>query len=174
MRPVSARRFVRFFIELVILVALTLTVVALLSAAQAQAKQKTAQAVPATAQIEQPLYSDYRGVRLGMSVMEARAVLGAPKDSNDQQDFFVFSEAESAQVFYDKHRTVWAVSVNYLGETSGAPAPEKIFGAAVEVKPDGSIYKMVRYIQAGYFVAYSRSGGDEQTLVTIIMQRILD
>ena len=43
----------------------------------------------------------------------------------------------------------------------------------MEVEPDGSIYKMVRYEGAGCYVAYSRSGGDAP-LVSIVMQKLLN
>ena len=66
-----------------------------------------------------------------------------------------------------------AVSVSYLGEQSGAPTPEQVFGAPTEAKADGSVYKMVRYTQAGYFVVYSRTAGD-QPLVMVAMQKIVD
>ena len=60
----------------------------------------------------------------------------------------------------DAQRRVWAVTVNYLGEQSGAPTPEQVFGGPVGVKPDGSVYKKVKYEGAGCYVAYGRSGGD--------------
>ena len=45
------------------------------------------------------------------------------------------------------------------------------FGGPVEVKPDGSIYKVVKYERAGYYVAYSRDAGDAP-LVTVVMQKL--
>jgi len=116
-----------------------------------------------------PLYVDYKGVHIGMSVDEARKALGAPKDKGDAQDFYMFSEKETAQVYYDKGK-VMAVSVNYLGEKN-APVPKVVFGMDVEAKPDGGIYKLIRYPEAGYWVSYNRSSGDDP-LVTVTMQRI--
>jgi hypothetical protein len=40
----------------------------------------------------------------------------------------------------------------------------------IEAKPDGSMYKMTTYPQAGYWVAYSRTPGDAP-LVMITMQK---
>ncbi len=40
----------------------------------------------------------------------------------------------------------------------------------MEAKPDGSAYKLVTYPRAGYWVAYSRTAGDEP-LTIITMQR---
>jgi len=93
---------------------------------------------------------------------------------SDRQDFFNITGVESAQVFYDAQARVMAVSVNYLGEDSGAPAPEKVFGTAVETNDDGSVYKLVRYERAGYLVVYSRSGGDAPPLVTVTMQKLVN
>ena len=172
----STYRILRFLLELAILAVLAVAAFALLGVVSAQKPaQRPAQVVqPAVAQVEQPLLREYRGVQLGMTAEQVKQRLGAPKETAPRQDFYVFSEVESAQVFYDAQRNVMAVTVNYLGDGASAPAPEKIFGGPAEVKPDGSVYKMVRYPQAGYFVAYSRSGGEAPQLVTVIMQKILD
>jgi hypothetical protein len=167
MISVSAQRFFRISLELILIAASAFAAAVLLTAAHAQKA-----ALPA-AQAEQPRYSEYRGVRLGMTAEQVRQKLGAPKEAADRQDFFAFSDAESAQVFYDAQHVVTAVSANYLGEQSGAPTPEKVFGMPVEVKPDGSIYKMVRYPRAGYFVVYSRTPGDAP-LVMVTMQKVID
>ncbi|HYJ46901.1 MAG TPA: hypothetical protein VEV81_09830 [Pyrinomonadaceae bacterium] len=118
---------------------------------------------------DKPFYVEYKGVHIGMSTEEARKKLGDPKDKGDAQDFYMFSEKETAQVFYDKGK-VMAVSVNYLGDKS-APVPKLVFGTDVEAKPDGGIFKLIRYPEAGYFVSYNRTGGDDP-LVTVTMQRI--
>jgi hypothetical protein len=45
-------------------------------------------------------------------------------------------------------------------------------GTVVEAKPDGTLYQLVQYPEAGYWVAYSRTAGDEP-LTIITMQAIL-
>lgn len=171
----NSYRLLRFLLELAVLAALTVAVFALLNVVSAQRSAPKGQqaAPPPVAQVEQPLYRQYRGVQLGMTTEQVRQKLGAPKETADRQDFFAFSEAESAQVYYDAKHVVMAVSVSYLGEQSGAPTPEQVFGAPAEVKADGSVYKMVRYAQAGYFVVYSRTAGDSP-LVMVAMQKIVD
>jgi hypothetical protein len=38
----------------------------------------------------------------------------------------------------------------------------------VEAKPDGTLYKLVQYPEAGYWVAYSRTAGDAPfTIITM-------
>jgi outer membrane protein assembly factor BamE (lipoprotein component of BamABCDE complex) len=160
-------RFFRLLLGFVIFAALTLATSAVVSTSQAQAR-KPAQV---TAQIAQPLWQEYRGVRLGMTAAQVAQKIGAPKEANDRDQFYAFSDSETAQVFYDTQHVVIAVTANYLGEQSGAPSPEKVFGTPVEVKPDGSIYKMVKYPQAGYFIVYTRGAGDNP-LVTVAMQKI--
>jgi len=49
--------------------------------------------------------------------------------------------------------------------------PEQVFGGPVEVKPDGSVYQMVKYERAGYYVAYSLDAGDAP-FVTVVMQKL--
>lgn len=120
---------------------------------------------------DKPLYVEYKGIRIGMLTNEVRKKLGDPADKGDVQDFFVFSEKESAQVYYDKEHKVMAVSVNYVGDGSGAPLPKVVLGADIEAKADGTIHKMVRYPEAGYWVSYNRTGGDDP-LVTVTMQKI--
>jgi hypothetical protein len=120
---------------------------------------------------DDPLFSEYKGVRIGMTADEARKKLGAPQDKSDEQDFFVINEKESAQVFYDKAHKTYAISINYLGGGSETPVPRGVLGSEIEAKPDGSLYKMVRYRKAGYWVSYSRTAGTDP-LTTVTMQRI--
>mgnify|MGYP003701056569 CR=1 FL=1 len=119
---------------------------------------------------DKPLYSEYKGVRLGMEATEVRKKLGDPADKGDVQDFFVFSDNESAQVFYTKGK-VMALSVNYVGDKSGAPLPKIVLGTDIEAKPDGAMHKMVRYPEAGYWVSYNRTGGGDP-MTTVTMQKI--
>ena len=118
---------------------------------------------------DKPLYVEYKGVRIGMTAEDVRKKLGDPKDKGDTQDFYMFSEKETAQVFYDKGK-VMAVAVYYLG-VKDAPVPQSVLGVDVEPKADGGIFKLIRYPDAGYFVSYNKTAGDDP-LVTVTMQRI--
>jgi hypothetical protein len=118
-----------------------------------------------------PVYKDFMGVTLGMEADEVRAKLGHLKDKGERQDFFVFSESQSAQIGYDEHGKVTVISVDYVTKNDGAPSPESVLGEAVQAKPDGSIYLLKRYPAAGYWVAYSRTAGDNP-IVTVTMQKI--
>lgn len=118
-----------------------------------------------------PVFHQYRNVRIGMSTEEVRKALNNPTDKSDEQDFFVFSENETAQVFYDKSKKVFAISVNFLNGAPDIPTPKAVFGSELSAKPDGSMYKLVRYPKAGCWVSFSKTAGDSP-LVTVTLQRI--
>lgn len=141
--------------------------------AQAQkARPKAASAFSESAATQQPPYSDYKGVRIGMSTDEARAKLGQPTQEFENQDFYVVSETETVQIFYDATHRITAISVDYLGDKSGAPDYKGIVGANIQVKPDGSMYKLVRYEQLGFWVSFNRTAGD-LAIITVTIQKML-
>lgn len=120
---------------------------------------------------DQPAYHDYKGVRIGMSADEARQKLGNPTDKGDTQDFYAPSDNEAVQVFYDGSHKVTAVSISYFGNIGKAPSCKDVLGAEVEAAEGGRVYKLVRYPKAGYWVSYSRTGGDSP-MVTVVMQKL--
>lgn len=120
---------------------------------------------------DEPLFSDFKGVRIGMLMDEARKKLGSPRDKGDEQDFYVFNDNEAVQVYYDKAKTVSAISIDFMSGATNIPAPKDVVGADPDARPDGSSYKMVRYPKAGYWVSYSKTAGSSPT-ITITMQKI--
>ena len=118
-----------------------------------------------------PVFTDYRGVKIGMTADEVKSTLKNLKDSDNGQDYFVFSERESAQIYYDENKKVTAISIDYFGDDSNAPAPSSVLGIELEAKPDGSMYQLNRYPEAGYWVSYNRTAGDKP-IVTITMQKV--
>ncbi len=77
------------------------------------------------------------------------------------------------QIRLDKDKKVRVISITYSDENKNAPKYADVFGADAETaaKPDGSIYRLVHYPQAGYWVAYSRTAGENPT-VTVTMQKL--
>ena len=118
-----------------------------------------------------PPYSEYKGVSIGLTIDEARAKLGVPKEKLEGQDFYEFSPNESAQVYYDAAQKVSAFTVTYIGKLDNAPSPKAVFGEDAEVKPDGGIFKMVRYPKAGFWISYNKTGGDDP-IIMIAMQKM--
>jgi hypothetical protein len=147
---------------------LTLSLLSLLVAAVAfAAAQARAQNGPDK---EEPPFHAYKGVHLGMTVAEARKLLGSPTDKGDKQDFYSFNDKEACQVYYDDTQKVFAVSVTYLGGNS-VPVPKSVIGTDIDAKQDGSLYKLVRFPKAGYWVSYTRTAGDAPMTI-IAMQKI--
>lgn len=119
---------------------------------------------------EEPPFHEYKGVKIGMTVDEARKKLGNPTDKSDKQDYYSLNDNESCEVYYDEAKLVYAVKITYLGGNA-IPEPKKILGIDAESKQDGSLYKMMRFPKVGYWVSYMRTAGDApMTLVT--MQKI--
>jgi len=133
---------------------------------QAQTTQKRTALAPE----EDPVFQEYRGVKIGWLADEVRKKLGNPANKGDEQDFYVFGEKETAQVLYDKGQ-VTAISIDFMNGAKEVITPQQVFGADVEAKPDGSKYKLVRYPKAGYWVSYSRTAGDTP-IVTVTIQKL--
>jgi hypothetical protein len=92
------------------------------------------------------------------------------REKGKLQDFFVFSDNESAEVFYDSEGKVKAISIDYMGKGSNPPTALEVLGEDIQAKPNGSMYELKRYPSAAYWVAYNRTAGDNPT-VTITMQK---
>jgi hypothetical protein len=131
--------------------------------------QRTRGAVPNLSATQQPLFSEYKGIRLGMAASEVRAKLGAPTLKADDQDYYVISQTESAQFAYDKAQKVVTISIDYTGP--GSPDYRNVVGATIDEKEDGALYKMVRYETQRFWVSYSRTSGASPT-VTITIQKM--
>lgn len=117
-----------------------------------------------------PVFTDYRGVKIGMTAEEVRSRLDG-LNKGQAQDFLVFSERESAQIYYDDKGKVTAISIDYFGADSSAPSPVAVLGVELQAKADGSMYQLNRYPEAGYWVSYNRTAGDKP-IVTITMQKM--
>jgi cytoskeletal protein RodZ len=137
------------------------------AASQTTAAQTQTTSAPA----DEPLYREFKGVRIGTSQSEARKKLGNPEVKSKEMDIFVLSDKQRARVVYDASGNAVAVAVTYIGKNGDIPAPKSVLGTEADAKPDGSIYKIVYYPKAGYWVAYSRTAGDEP-LTIITMQKM--
>lgn len=109
-----------------------------------------------TSQLQQSIYREYRGVRLGMTAAEARAKLGEPAMKSDEQDFYLVSPNETTQIAYDQNRRVTTISTDYLGG-AGAPDYRAVVGEGLLNRPDGSVFRMVIYDSERFWVSYNKS-----------------
>jgi hypothetical protein len=133
-------------------------------------KTTVASGQPATRIMAEPQFTAYRGIQIGTSAEDVRAKLDHLQEKGKMQDFFVFSEKESAQVFYDTEEKVKAISIDYMGTDSNPPTPREVLGEDIQAKADGSMYQLRRYPTAGFWVAYNRTAGNDP-VVTITMQK---
>lgn len=135
-----------------------------------QANAKPANATATATEERLPPFHEYKGVRIGMSMEEARKLLGSPTDKSDSQDFYAFSEKETAQVYYEDKK-VSALAVVYVGNDSGAPSCNTVFGSDTPTKPDGSVHRMERYPKVGFWLSCSRTAGDSP-LTTVTLRKL--
>jgi hypothetical protein len=119
-----------------------------------------------------PPWQSYKGVSLGMTADEVRAKLGAAKSEDADGFFYMVSETETAQFLLDANKKVRTVSVIFAADHTSAPTFVDVFGrsAAAQPKPDGSIYRKVDFVDAGYWVSYSRMAGDKAMVIVMIQK----
>ena len=146
------------------------TLLVLAWGANAQAQKSRAAVNAASAVNQQPLYTEYKGVRLGMTAEEVRTKLGNPAFMDKELGYFVVSETETAQIAYDATGKVKIISVDYQNGT-GAPEPRAVVGAELETRENGSLYKVVYYENQGFSVSYGRTAGPV-IIVSITIQKM--
>ncbi len=113
----------------------------------------------------------YRGFGIGDPAEEIRKKLGEPRDKSDRQDLYVFGDDESVQFIYGLDAKVTAIMITFTGKLNSAPTPKDVFGEDVPKKPDGGIFKMVRYPKEGYWISYNKIVGDD-SIISIAMQKL--
>src|SRR5215213_11568197 len=91
-------------------------------AAYGQASQKRANLSPD----EEPVFLEYRGVKIGWVADEVRKKLGNPANKGEEQDFYMFGEKETCQVLYDKTSKVTAISVDFMSGASEVITPQQV------------------------------------------------
>jgi hypothetical protein len=114
-----------------------------------------AAAAVANAQTQSP-YREYRGIRLGMTAAEARAKLGEPAMKSDEQDYYIFSANETAQIVYNAAQKVITISTDYTGGV-GAPDYRSVVGEGLLQRPDGSVFRMVMNDAERFWVSYNKT-----------------
>lgn len=156
----------KYFLSVLVGAVVTLGL-AVNASAEMQGVKATLKSEAAT---QQPRFTEYRGVRLGMSADETRAKLGTPSMKHSDQDFFVFSENETAQIVYDAAQKVITISIDYLGGI-GAPDYKAVVGVELETIANGSLYRLVRYESQGFWASYHRTQSPVPN-VTVTLQKI--
>lgn len=166
--PVTKTRSLKPVCARVVACIVAATSLVLFSTGSAPAQRKAA---TLAGEEESSTFKDYRGVQLGMTADEVRKKLGSPKDKGDEQDFFVFGETESAQIVYDSAHKVVTISADFLSTEASVPTCKQVLGTEAEAKADGSVYKMMRFTKAGYWLSYNRTAG-ASPMTSITLQKI--
>ena len=112
---------------------------------------------------------EYRKVSIGMAADEVESAWGEPKIKDESGFLYNLSDHETAQIEVGPDKKVTAIAIMYK-EGEGAPSLAEVFGAGATAdrQPNGTIYKMVRYADAGYWISYYEGSGDNAvTTVTI-------
>ena len=120
----------------------------------------------------QPRTAEYRSIKIGTTAEEVRNKLGKATIDDKDGFYYRFSDEEFAQIRLGPEINVRLIAVTYSGKN--APKVTDVFGnkVKVETKPDGSIYKLVRYPNAGYWLAYSSTASENPT-ITVTMQELM-
>jgi hypothetical protein len=118
-----------------------------------------------------PAFKDYKGVVLGMPAADVRQKLGKAEDESDTEDYWEFEGEETARILYDAKKNVRAISINYNAPNDATPTAQKIFGAKIDPKPDGSVYKMMEYPKEGFWISYVRTAGETPLVIVTIQKR---
>src|SRR4029450_6705761 len=117
-----------WLLDRALLVVITLTIAGV-SVGQAVRK------VPDTHE-EEPVFLDYRGVKIGWVADEVRKKLGNPANKGEEQDFYVFGEKETCQVVYDKDTgQVTRICFDFMSGASEVITPQQVFGSDFDPKP---------------------------------------
>jgi len=157
------------FVELTYFLIAALLLLLLGVVAKGQGRAPAVKAARAHSEIQQPLYTEYRGVRLGMTAAEARAKLGEPVMKSNEQDYFVLPPNETTQIVYDASQKVMTISTDYAGGV-GAPDYKAVLGDGMLLqRPDGSLFRMEQYPSARMWVSYNKSA-TAVPVVTITIQ----
>ena len=158
----------KFRMRMVELVFFVIGVILLLLLGAVAVGHAQAKKIVGHSQVQQSLYREYRGVRLGMTAAEARAKLGEPAMKSDDQDFYIFSANETAQIVYAAQKVV-TISTDYAGGV-GAPDYKSVVGEDLQQKPDGSLFRMVLYDSEHFWVSYHKSASAMPVVTVTIGQ----
>lgn len=149
---------------------------ALAPAADAQAvadiRPKAADKQATTNQAATAPMKEFRKVGIGMSADDVESAWGEPKVKDDSGFLYNLSDSETAQIEVGPEKKVTAIAIMFKNG-KGAPSLAEVFGAGATAdrEQNGTVYKMVRYPDAGYWLSYY-AGSGENAVTTITIRRL--
>jgi hypothetical protein len=119
-----------------------------------------------------PVLKEYRNVKIGEPAETLRELWGKPKMEYPDGLLYEPSDSETIQIAIGPDKKITAISITFA-DGKGAPSFADVFGTAAvpERRENGSVYKLVRYPDAGYWVAYY-AGPPDKADVTLTMQKL--
>lgn len=119
-----------------------------------------------------PAWQGYHELTIGVTADQVREKLGKPKTEDTEGLFYTISETETVQFLLDSNGKVRAISAIFSAENPAPPTFADVFGKFMpaDAREDGSVYKMVRYEDLGYWISYNRMAG-EKAMVIVLMQK---
>lgn len=129
-------------------------------------------ASPKQAAASVPLLKEYRKVSIGMTADTVRDAWGKPANEYSDGLFYELSDSETVQIVIGPEKKITAIAITFI-KGKGAPSFADVFGEGVapEKRENGSVYRMVRYPDAGFWVAYY-AGPSENADVSLTMQKL--
>ena len=114
-----------------------------------------------------PAMTEFRKVAVGTTADGVKQAWGKAEVEDATGFIYNFSPKEMAQVALDADKKVDTIAVTFQDGT-GAPKAADVFGPKekVERKENGSIFHMVRYPEAGYWVSYFSQGEGKAVIIT--------
>lgn len=168
---ISWRKFAMFLLSVKVVLAVFIAIVCISFVSSDHANPAIAAVPLPTPGAEKKVMSEYRGVSIGMSADAVRSKLGGPKDKSDAMDLYMFGDSETAQFYYDASKLVTAIMITYSGDLKNAPSPKDVLGEDAEARADGSIFKIVRFPKAGFWISYNRTAPPD-AIVNIALQKM--
>lgn len=119
-----------------------------------------------------PAMTAFRNVSIGMSADEVKESWGKAKIEDKDGFLYELSDSETAQVRIGPDQKVMTIAITFA-DGKGAPTLTEVFGegAAADNSQNGTVYKMVRYPDAGYWVSYFVGSG-ENAITTLTIQKL--
>jgi hypothetical protein len=118
-----------------------------------------------------PFIKGYNQIAIGEAADQVEDTLGNPKFRDADGYLYDLSDSETLQIRFSDGDLVTTIAAIFT-DASKAPTFAEVFGSETVPIPraDGTIYMMVRYPDAGFWVSYFRGGGDKATVALTIQK----
>lgn len=129
-------------------------------------KPKAVADAPAAKTFPMPAMTEYRKAGIGAVADDLRKAWGKP-EVEDKDGYIYEFDKEMAQVAIDADKKVDTIAVTFR-DSKAAPKAEDVFGPSEKIqrKENGSVFHMVRYPEAGYWVSYLSQGDGKPVILT--------